>query len=119
MKFLIAKNDKLFCLHCKSIIYYGEHYIGVFYKKNFQGIVRRNNLIFHVDCYRAWADENVVKRYLAFKESLDPPKKRGRPFRYRDGKEANRIKTLIKYHEKAGDSVKAGRLMIRLLRLRV
>ena len=120
MKFLIAKNDKLFCQYCKATIHYGEHYVGIFYKRNFQGEMTRNRLILHVDCYMPWTEESFTRRCLAWKTSLNPPKKRGRPKIYKDGVEANRLKTLITYYKMAGiDEARVIELEARLRRLKI
>lgn len=116
MKFLIAKNDNLFCFGCPSQILHGEHYIGLFFldKAN-----RRRRLIFHVDCYRQWHDNLITRRYEAWKSNQTEPKKRGRPKIYQDGKRVHRTKVLLYYHRKAGNEDRIRELREELDGLRI
>lgn len=97
MKFLIATNDDKLCLDCRSNILYGEHYLQKYSYK------AKRSFFFHIDCYRKWSDNNIVKFYLIWRQNLDPPKIRGRPKKYKDGKKAHRLKALIRYHREAGN----------------
>ena len=107
MKFLVAKNDNLFCFHCSNQILRNEHYTGVFFKDR-NGFRRR--LIFHVVCYCNWQRDNTYKKYEAWKAAQVEPKKRGRPKKYRDGKTVNRLCSLLHYYEKLGNKDKVKEL---------
>lgn len=116
MKFLISKNDNIFCIGCGSNILYGEHYIGVFY---IDKELRRRKLLFHVKCYYEWYTANVLRKYEMWKSSLTEPKKRGRPKIYQNGKEVHKLKALLYYYRKAGNEPKVLELEAKLEGLKV
>lgn len=107
MKFLVAKNDNLFCFHCGSQILRDEHYIGIFFKDR-NGF--RKGLVFHVECYCTWQKDNIFRKYEAWKMAQIEPKKRGRPRIYKDGKAVNRICSLLHYYKKVGNQAKVQEL---------
>lgn len=97
MRFYVAKNNKLTCLHCKSNILYGEHYAWLYSYK------AKRVFTFHIECFRKWVDINFVNKYLIWKENLNPPKKLGRPRKTSDPEKYHRLKALLRYHKKAGN----------------
>ena len=120
MKFLIAKNDDLFCFYgqCGSQILTGEHYVGLFFVK--EG--RKRTLIFHVECYRKWHDELIVRKHFEWEQGTVPKKrepKRGRPRKYKNYLKADRIRGLLYYYRKAGNEAKVLELEAKLEGLKV
>ena len=97
MRFFLAKNDNRDCKYCGSNIIYGEHYVLSYFH------TAKRTFFFHIECYRQWIDEKFVKKYLEWKENLNPPAKRGRPPTYKDGKLIHQLKALRRYHTRVGN----------------
>ena len=96
MRFFVSRNDDRICNYCKTNILHGEHYVLVFFPK------ARRSFFFHVfgtlnDCFSTWSREFFVKKYMEWKQNLDPPVKRGRPPIYRDSKKANQLHALRRF----------------------
>lgn len=111
MRFLVAKNDNLFCFYCRNNLPYGEPYTGIFYKDKGN---RRRRLIFHVECYCSWVRDNTYRKYTAWKAEQTEPKKRGRPKIHQDGESVHRLRSLIHYHKKVGNETKVQELEAKL-----
>jgi len=121
MKFCLAKNDNLFCFsdECGSKITAGIPYVMVF---NRQG----RPLLFHVDCYRKWADNYIVGAYFKWKSGEvstklkhRPKKTIGRPHKYKGGVKAARIRALIYYYKKRGNMEEVTELEEQLMNLKI
>jgi len=111
LRFGVAKNDRLFCYKCGASILYGEHYVSFFIAVNNGGGKIRRSFIFHVDqCYNTWREESYNRKREYWENSLTEPKKRGRPKKYRDGKEIHRKKALLAYHKAKGNVDRVGEL---------
>lgn len=102
MRFFTSRNDERVCHFCNTNILHGEHYVLVYFPK------ARRSYFFHVvgdanDCFSTWSQELFVKKYMEWKQNLDPPVKRGRPPIYRNSKIAGQLLALRRYHRKAGN----------------
>ena len=103
MRFFVSRNDERVCQHCKTNILHSEYYVLMYMAK------ARRSFFFHVvdvdtDCFMIWTREMFVRKFMVWKENLDPPVKRGRPPIYRNGKKANQLIALKAYHTKAGNT---------------
>ncbi len=96
MRLYVAKNDNRECLHCKTFILYGEDYVW-----NFSYNAKRV-FYFHIACYQHWFLRIFKEKVDKWREEKNPPTKRGRPPKYKDGKEVHRLKVLRRYHENKG-----------------
>jgi len=118
MKFLVSKNDNFFCFHCGANILAKEHFLLVFR-------AGRRRLLFHVDCYRRWYDDLIVRKYLEWREGITPSnrrrikRKQGRPPLYKSGVQARRLQSLLHHYRKAGNEVKVKELEAALEALKI
>ncbi len=96
MRFYIAKNDNRECHKCNTFILYGEQYVWYF-SHNAHRV-----FYFHIVCYQHWLLEVFARKLTDWREKLNPPTKRGRPPKYKDGKQVHRLKVLRRYHEGKG-----------------
>ena len=115
MKFFFAKSTHI-CLYCRSEINQGEPF-GRLTINNRQG--GKMGLIFHPWCFSKWSEEKFNQRYLNWERQQIPPRKRGRPRKYKDSEKANRLKSLLTYHKKAGNIGRVGGIERELKELEV
>ena len=103
MRFFISRNDERVCQFCQTNILHGEHYVLMFMPK------ARRSFFFHVvnvkdDCFMEWTRKMFNRKYMEWIQNLNPPVKRGRPPKYKDGKKANQLIALKAYYTKAGNT---------------
>ncbi len=114
MKFFYARKT-LKCRGCRSIINRGEVCIRTSHKNKQTGVTY--GFIYHYECYLEDYVEKVRKSALYWLQQQLPPKKRGRPRKYSSPKEADRLRALIYYHEKAGNIKRIAEVMNELNKL--
>ena len=74
-------------------------------------------IVYHYDCFVQATIEHIRKEAIEFMAEHNPNKKIGRPVIYADGKEANKIKRLIRYHKEKGHVSKVQELEMKLAAL--
>ena len=123
MKFCQLKSEQD-CFYCGSTMSYGEEAVVT--------RIRRKNGTFnlkiaHVECFQKWSGEEFSRRYFLWKENITlRPKKRkyrkkkitGRPRVFSHPVIAARLRGLIHYYRKRGDSVKVEELQAELNTMR-
>ena len=115
MRFFYAKHEQV-CRHCKSMINYGDEAVIIRWK-NLNIFIP---LVFHVACYIEWITDNFNRRWQDWKLGAEPRrirKKRGRKFKYSSRELAstvNKLKSLKRYHEKAGNEDRVAELETQL-----
>jgi hypothetical protein len=93
----IQRDD--FCV--KQFIHFGDNGSGYL-------------VTYHYDCFIKATLEHIRKEAIKFISSHDKNKKVGRPIIYTDGKQANRIKCLIRYYSKQESTTKVQELELSL-----
>lgn len=106
MRFFFAKSTHI-CLHCRAGISQGEPFCRLIINNRQGG---KMGLIFHPECYPKWNEEKFNQRFLRWMSDQIPPRKRGRPRKYKDSVKANRLKTRQNQFRKAGNEAKVKEL---------
>lgn len=113
MKFFFAKDTHI-CLYCRSEINQGEAFVRLSIKNRQGGEI---GLMFHPECYPKWDEKKFNQRFLDWRRGQIPPRKRGRPRKYKNPVEANKLKTLQNHYRKAGNTDRVAELEIKLKEL--
>lgn len=115
MKFFYAKHPHI-CLYCRAEISQGEPFVRLIINNRQGGKI---GLIFHPECYPRWNEEKFNQRFLNWLSNQIPPRKRGRPRKYKDSVEANRLKTRQNQYRKAGNEDRVKELEIEIKEMEV
>ncbi len=116
MKFFYARKT-LMCRGCHTSIDRGEVCIRTFHKNRQTGVPYA--FIYHYECYVQDFIERIRKSAFYWIRQQHPPKRRGRPKKYLDIKESNKLRALIHYHRKAGNEDRVNQLLSLLKGLEV
>jgi len=115
MKFFFAKHPHI-CLYCRAEISQGEPFARLSIDNRQGGEI---GLLFHPECYPKWDEEKFNQRFLTWKRDQIPPRKCGRPRKYKDSVGANRLKTRQNQYKRAKNWDKVEELGIRLKEMEV
>ena len=115
MRFFFAKSTHI-CLYCRAEINQGEPFCRLIINNRQGGKI---GLIFHPECCPRWNEEKFNQRYLDWRRQQIPPRKRGRPRKYKNPEQVNRLRSLLTYHKKAGNIGRVGEIGTKIKELEV
>lgn len=104
------------CSHCQKLLKRGDAVVriifqmdkGYYGEREGQSYEKQASLVFHKDCYlehtKLWIDNQLFLHPAKFKSKV------GRPKKYNNPEEVNRLKSLLTYHKKAGNIGRVGEI---------
>ena len=109
MKFCYLKKDQD-CKGCGSLILKGEEAVIIRYSVQ-NGMVLP--FAFHTQCFMGWSNQVFMYRLEKWRSGTVPKKvkkRMGRPRKYKNRLKADRIRGLLYYYKKVGDTEKVKEL---------